>query len=444
MRLQLFNYRLIPFLFLLLLGSQACQEGELDLGDDFISFPTYTALIDTVTMQLSTFKADSIVTSSTSNALVGHYRHPILGGQEALSYFSLNYPTSYSWDDEKQVFDSLVVVLKPNAYSIGDTTVDAHFQTHRLNEKIETHDDGKLYNTSSFSYDELPIAQTSFRPYPQQKEKLTLRLDDAFAHEIIDFLNTNKNHVDKTTLFAEQFKGFVFRSDTNLTKVAMGFTVSDTSCYLRLYSHIVGLEQEDITNDFPLSNSTLQFNQLNSNDQSVIYNQISDGKSTLKSGESDKVVLLQSGSGLKFRIDFPTLNNLLELKTKGYIVKAVLNLRPDMTLMKTSDLPASIYIADIYRANEIWGYLTDSNGNPVASQLTIDKMYHEDTYYSFDLTGYLNTRLLEPVVDIDQGLVITLPDADMGSSFSWLAINDQTVTSNPSELLLYYYYYDTE
>ncbi|MCT4586238.1 MAG: DUF4270 domain-containing protein [Carboxylicivirga sp.] len=444
MHRYIFNYRFIPFLLLLLIGSPSCQEGELDLGDDFISFPTYTALIDTVTMQLSTFKADSIVTSSTSNALIGYYRHPVLGGQEAKSYFSLNYPSSFSWDEEKQIFDSLVVVLKPNAYSIGDTIVDAHFQIHRLSEEIETHDDGKLYNTSSFSYDEVPIAKESFRPYPKEQEKVKIRINDGFAMEIIDFLNTYKNHVDKNTLFAEQFKGLVFLSDTSLTKAAMGFSVSDTTCYLRLYSHKVGLEQEDITNDFTLSNSTNQFNQLSSNDETVIYNQISNAKSTLKSAQTNRTVMLQSGSGLKFRVDFPSMNSLLELKTKGYIVKAILLLRPDMTVMKTSDLPAQVYIGDIYRSNDIWGYLTDGNNNPIASQLTVDKMYHEDTYYAFDLTNYINTRLQEPVVDTDRGLVITLPDDNMGSSFTWLRVNDQNVVSNPSELQLYYYYYDNE
>lgn len=434
----------LPLVLLSVFGLSSCQEGELDLGDDFISFPTYTALIDTVTIQLSTFKEDSVITSGTGNALIGYYHHPIMGGQEAKSFFSMSYPSDFSWDKDKQVYDSLVMVLRTNNYSIGDTTVEANFSVHRLSEKITTNTDGKLYNTSSFSYELVPLAQKLFRPYPQHEKRFTMRMDDTFASELIEFFNTYGNHTDKSSLFEEQFYGLLMQCDTNLTRSAIGHEVNDTSCYLRMYSHKTGLEQSNIIDDFALSNSTYQFNQLTSNDETVQFNQLPDKKSVIKEQNSGNMALLQSGSGLKFRIDFPTLNNLLELQNKGYIIKAEIRLKPDMTLMKTSDLPDNLYIGDIYRANDIWGYLTDSNGNTMTSNLNIDNIYHENTYYSFDLTGYLNSRLEEQVVDIEQGLVITLPDDDMGSAYTWLAINGQSAASNASQLLLYYYYYDTE
>jgi hypothetical protein len=431
-------------MLLLVAGFISCQEGELDLGDDFISFPTYTALIDTVTIQLSTFKEDSVITSGTGNALIGYCHHPIMGGQEAKAYFSLNYPTDYSWDNDKQVFDSLVMILRTNTYSIGDTTLNASFSAHRLNQQITTNTDGKLYNTSAFSHNPIALAQKTFRPYPKHDKRLTMRMDDDFALEMIEFFKTYDNHTDKKNLFNEQFNGFVIQCDTNLTRAAIGFEVNDTACCLRMYSHTTGLEQKNIVDDFSLGSTTYQFNQLTSHNASVIFNQLSSKKELIKEQNSGHIALLQSGSGFKFRIDFPTLNNLLELKNKGYIIKAELRLKPDKSIMRTSDLPSTIYIGDIYRANEIWGYLTDSDGNALTSNLYIDRVYHENTYYSFDLTSYINTRLQEEVVDINQGLAIYLPDADMGSSFNWLAINGQTASSNASQLLLYYYYYDTE
>lgn len=441
---SLIKFLYLQFVLLSVLGLSSCQEGELDLGDDFISFPTYTALIDTVTIQLSTFKEDSVITSGTNHALIGFYHHPIMGGQEAKAYFSLNYPTDYSWDDEKQVFDSLVMILRTNAYSIGDTTINASFSAYRLNEQIVTNTDGKLYSTSSFNYYPDAMAQKRFRPYPNQEKRLTMRMNDDFALEMIEFFKTYDNHTDKKNLFDEQFNGFVIQCDTNLTRAAIGFEVNDTACCLRMYSHTTGLEQKNIVDDFSLGNSTYQFNQLTSPNTSVIFNQPSNRKEVIKAKDSGNISLLQSGAGLKFRIDFPTLNNLLELKNMGYIIKAELRLKPDMAIMRTSDLPETIYIGEIYRANEIWGYLTDSDGNTLTSELHTDRVYHENTYYSFDLTSYINTRLQEDVVDTDQGLAINLPDADMGSTFNWLAINGQSTSTNASQLLLYYYYYDTE
>ncbi|MBS2211722.1 DUF4270 family protein [Carboxylicivirga mesophila] len=435
-------YKHTVFIIVLIVGLASCQQGELDLRDDFIGSDSYTALIDTVTIQMSTFRSDSVVSSSTGSALIGHIHHKLLGGQEAKSYFTMSYPNDLSWDTEKQVFDSLLVVLKPNGYYIGDTIADAEYHVHRVNETISS-DDGYYYSTNSFSYDEVPIASKSFHPSPGKGNELTIRLNDNFAKEIIDFVNEYKNHSDKSTLFKEQFKGLVFTCDTNTTRSAIGYSSGDESAIFRFYSHTIGIEKEEIVDELSIDGTLTQFNHFYSNDKSIKYNQLDNRKTLLREQDADNMTLLQNGSGLQFRIDFPTINNLLELKAQGHIVKAELRIKPNMEVMAIKDLPSTLYIADIYRANEIWGYLSDSNGNTLNSSLVIDYIYQEDTYYTFDITYYLNSRLLEPVVDIDRGLVISLPD-NVGSSYSWLAANGKTSGNNPSELLLYYYYYDTE
>ncbi|MCU4155805.1 DUF4270 family protein [Carboxylicivirga sp. A043] len=420
----------------------SCQEGELDMDDNFIYTSTYTSLIDTVTIQLSTI-VDTVKTTSTGNALIGYHQHPIMGGQTAQSYFSLSAPSNFSWDTEKEVFDSLVLVLRPTGYSIGDTTVDALFNVHELTETIELNDDGSLYNTNSFAFKETPISTESFRPYPQKEEEVNMRLDDTYAISIIDFLNTYKNHTDKNSLFEEDYKGFVINCDTTQTRAAMAFEVSDSTSYLRLYSHTVEQEKIEKEQTFSLK-STTQFNEIYAHNKDIIFNQLEDKKSRLTEQSTDGMVILQSGLGYKFRVDLPSLNNLIELETKGHIVKAELRIHPNMDIMQTDELPSTLYIGDIYRANEIWGYLTDTNSNLLTSVLTVDRMYHENTYYSFDLTYYINSRMQEAVVDTDQGLFITLPDDDMGSSLMWLAVNGHSITNNNSKLLLYYYYYDNE
>ncbi len=428
--------------FLVIICFSACQEGSLDMADSFVYTSTYTALIDTVTIQLSTI-VDTVKTSNTSNALIGYYENPILGGQEAKTYFSLSAPGSFTWDTEKEVFDSLVMVLHPNSYAIGDTTVDAYFKLHKLSETIELNDDGSLYNTNSFSYDATPISTHTFRPYPQAKEEIIMRLDDSFSKSIIDFLNTYKNHTDKYSLFEEEFKGFIVACDTNLSKVALGFEVSDSTSYLRLYSHTIGLEKVENQQTFSLQQTT-HFNEIQTHNSDVIYNQLTDKKERLPEQQANGKAILQSGLGHKLRVDLPTINNLLELKAKGHVVKAELRIHPDLDIMETDELPSTLYIGDIYRANEIWGYLSDVNGNALTSNLVIDPIYNEDTYYSFDLTTYINSRLEESIIDADQGLFITIPESQIGSSLTWLCVNGHTITKNKSKLLLYYYYYDIE
>lgn len=434
---------LIPAYLIISIWFSSCQEGELDMDDSYVYTSTYTALIDTVTLQLSTI-VDTVVTSNTSNALVGYYQHPVMGGQAALSYFSLNMPSDFTWDTDEEVFDSLTLILRPNAYSIGDTMVDASFSIHELMETIELDDDdNSLYNTNSFQYKSTPVGSQNFRPYPQEKEEVEIRLNDSYALRIIEFLNEYENHVDKSSLFEDEYKGLVVKCDTNTTRAAIGFQVSDTTSYLRLYSHTVDLEKREKEQTLSLK-SPLHFNEIYANNKDIIYNKLEDKKGNLPEQKTNGMVMLQSGLGYRFRVDFPALNNLLELEVKGHIVKAELRIYPDMNIMKSGDLPSSLNIGDIYRANEVWGSLSDANGNPLTSRLILDNIYHEDTYYSFDLTNYINSRMQEPIVDTDRGLFITLPNTNMGSSLMWLAANGHTVTKNNSKLLLYYYYYDNE
>ncbi len=434
-----------PFLIGLIIAilNSSCQSGELDLGDDFISSQTYTALIDTVTVQFSTIKADSIATSGGGVGLIGYHQHPILGGQESKSYFSMNMPSTFSWDEEEQIFDSLTLVINPTGYFIGDTLTKSLYNIHRLSEKIDFHDDGKLYNTSAFNYSAETLGSSTISSYPYQKEKVEIRLNDTYANEIIDFMLEYKNHQDKSTLFKDQFKGIVINCDTNLTRATYSYALGDTSSYICLYSHKINLEKEEIATKFPLSAAS-HFNQIASINKQVKFNQIPDGKTLLNEQKTNNKVLIQSGTGFKTRIDFPGLKSLLELKAKGHFVKAELRLYPDMDFIKTKDLLNTIYISDIYRANDIWGLVTDASGNALTSALKVDNMYHESTYYSFDLTNYLNTRLYEEVIDTDRGLVISFADSDTGKSLNWLAFNGHYSSDRPSQLILYYYFYDTE
>jgi len=423
----------------------SCQQGELSMGDDFISSGSYTTLIDTVNVQLSTIKADSIVTSSASQGLVGYLHHPFTGGQEARTYFALHSPSDFKWDSQTQVLDSLVLILGSNSYSIGDTTCDVRLKVHALSEAIQPHDDGKLYNSSSFLFKDPALAQVQFRPYPSKKGKLRIRLSDDYAQEMIDLLVRYNQHEDQATLFKNQFNGFVILSDTSLTRSVLSYAISDTSSYLRLYSHVNGLEKVEKTDDLRLSTKNKLFNQFCLSDEANTYHQdLTNGKALLKEQKSNGRTLLQSGYGYRIRVDFPSLDKLLELKAKGYIVKAELRLIPDMQHMQSRSLPPFLYIREINRANTLGGYLMNANKKPLLSHLHVDHMYHEETAYTFDLTNYMHSRLAAPIVDTDYGLVITLPETKQSSSLEWLAVYGQSVKHKQSQLRLYYYYYDTE
>ena len=51
-------------------------------------------------------------------------------------------------------------------------------------ENIEVADDGYLYNTSSFNYNETPVGNLLFYPKPSSGQKLEIRLDDLLGMNI--------------------------------------------------------------------------------------------------------------------------------------------------------------------------------------------------------------------------------------------------------------------
>lgn len=421
----------------------SCSEGQIGISDNYINTDSYTALIDTFTIQLSTFKEDSTVSSSTENTLIGNYKHPVLGEQQSIAFFSFSEPTDFVWDEDKELFDSLTLILNGNGYSIGDTCVDCTYTIHELQEMLIKNDDGYLYNTSDFNYSLETIGQTTFRPYPTQNKELEIRLKDDYAQRIISFLLEYKNHEDLSTLFKEMFKGFVIKSDSP-TESAIGYELSDDSSFLRLYSHFARQEEESETKDFSVSSGNLQFNKLINHGSGIFFTGIDNRKDLLPEQMSDERAIIQSGSGFKLRIDFPYINNLHELNAKGHIIKAELRLKPDMTLMQSNDLPPYLLIGDLYRANEFWAYLSNTSGESITSTLYIDNLYNENTYYSFDLTNYINARLEEDIIDNELGLEVTISDSHAPNSLNWLIVNGHTANINNSELLLYYYDYDTE
>ncbi len=422
-----------------------CSDGALDLGDHFIHTPTYTALIDSVSISLSTIRADSIATTGTGSGLVGYYQHSSLGGQEAVSYFSISPSENFTWDTKKEVYDSITFVLHPNGYSMGDTTSTFHLKVHQLAEEIEKHDDGKLYNVSHIHFDESStLGEKAFQPFPNRKKKLEVKLDDALGRSIIDFMVTNKNQTDGANLFRETYKGFALACDTDLTRSVLGISATDELAFIRLYSHRVGLEKEVEERNFPLESATKQFTEIISHDNNTIYNSIEDGKDKLSESASQSTSLLQAGSGYGVRIDFPYLNNLLEIKAEGRIVKAELIIRPMTGTFKHDALPPAIYMAEVNKVNSIVQYFTDSDGNPIAATLVTDPMYHENTYYKYDVTSYLNYRITEPIIDPQKGLMMVLPENLNSQTLDHVTLGGHTNTQSQSELHIYYYYYDTE
>ncbi len=420
----------------------SCSEGDLDIGQDFIDYSSYTALIDSVSIQLSTIKDDSVSTSAPKNALIGHYQHPLLGNQECRSFLPINAPTNYTWED-KEVLDSISLILRPSSYFLGDTSESMTINVHLLNESIEVNDDDYLSNNSSFEViEDAPLGSYTFKPKPNSGERIEINLNTDFAERIIEFIQEYKNDDEKADLFRETFYGLRLSSTQSASNGVIGISTSDSIPYLRLYSHVVGLEKVSKYRDIELNNSSTSFNQIINYNQDNVYNQISTSKQKLVENESEGLSILQAGSGYKIRIDFPYLNNLLELKQLGHVIKAELHLIPDMTLQSWQDLPGTIYLSELDKNNVFQSYIVTSNNDAITPILYTDQLYDENSYYVCDISDYINALLSLDMIDTGYGLCMTLPVEDLSSSLDGLILKGNKSDGFSSKLHLYYYYYD--
>ena len=127
----------------LLLGLMLLAAGcTKDIGSIGVGLPnaqtnTGAYLLDTLTIRASTVLRDSVVTSGSPYLLVGRYTDPVLGTLTARSILRLGVAGGNFRPDPTYQYDSLTLVLKPDAYRYGDTTkTQALFEVHRLTDPL--------------------------------------------------------------------------------------------------------------------------------------------------------------------------------------------------------------------------------------------------------------------------------------------------------------------
>ena len=74
----------------------SCQDEEIlmNLGDNYLNSQTTIALVDSISVNLSTFKIDSIPTSGTDYVLAGSYTDDYFGTMSSSGYFQVEMPSA--------------------------------------------------------------------------------------------------------------------------------------------------------------------------------------------------------------------------------------------------------------------------------------------------------------------------------------------------------------
>lgn len=415
-----------------------CNNDDLifEIGGKYVDENMQIIFTDSISVNTYTIKWDSIPTSGYRRFLVGKYPDDVFGNISSRSYTKVHLPEGTSSIPNDAVFDSLQMILLYNGYSIGDTTKTFIIKVHRLEDKLIPGESGDFFNTSSLDFDPVPYGQITFTPRPVGGDTVKIRLSDTFGSELFDAFKDESDIVAEQSSFENYLKGFVINYDDSNESVIGFHAYGDTIPLLRMFYHYVDLEIIHKRIDFIIgtryeNDINLQFNQITSTD--VSFELPSGQQDKVSALENDSTTFIQGGTGIFTRIEIPYLKNILEINSNIEVLHAELVLEPLSNSYTRNTIPLELSAYETNNANE---FIT-----PVSNiaDLTIDDLFYEDTRYRFDITDFINAKLIEQT-DKVPSLLITL--SGVCDTIDRLIIGSRWHERNDVRLELYYMRYE--
>jgi hypothetical protein len=261
-------WRGFSVIIVLVFAAYSCTKIKTtDIGSDLIPAVDNISTFDTT---LEVITENFIFPDSTQPRLVGNIdgttpamvagyisNDPQFGTTNGSLYFYVSpplYPYPYEVKDSLYL-DSAVLAIKWNGITYGDTDRVQKFDVFRLDAPLDG--DSAYRITDEFSYGAL-IGSSSFAPkilddslFPRGqavKNQLRIRLSDDFGRAMLA-LDTS-GALGKDSLFKRFLPGLAVVPDVagaSTANAIMGFTVSDTNTYLRVYYRYDTASRKDTT-----------------------------------------------------------------------------------------------------------------------------------------------------------------------------------------------------
>jgi len=440
----MYKFLILIFLGLLIVSCDSdADAGEFVVGADYLAVKNKVISIDTVSIDVSTIKLDSLVTSSESRILVGNYDDPLFGKVKSDSYFQVStntfnlYSQNSDTDATGYVFDSIAMILRYDKYYYADTTKVQTLNIYRVLNKFKPNvNDDSFYNNSSLNYNDTSLGTITYRPKPIGRDSINIKLKSEFGLEL--FNKFKNNEMTNSTEFTEYLKGFVVTSSVNTSGSVIGFNLSSV---LRLYySKGTGDTEDSYKKNFTILDVSKQFNAISSDRAGTLIQDLPLSKMNLSSLYTGNKGFIQSGTGIVCRVDFPYIKQLKYLSDKGAIVDAKLIMKPvKNSYSEMFPLPEKLSVYVVDKLNRIKATLTDSNSeNLVAVLNNGNDEFDENVRYELSLGLFLQKEMLKQS-DSKYGLLFTLPI--LSKVVDRVVLGDQNNKENKIQLKIYYITY---
>ncbi|MDP4130016.1 MAG: DUF4270 family protein [Bacteroidota bacterium] len=429
-RKSFFRHHLYLYLlaFLLIPGAFSCTKPAINFDSNFGSDnSTNVVVVDTFEIKVSTVFLDSFPTSGTGTMLIGEYQDPYLGTISSRSFSEITYPALLPTLTNLSTYDSIQLIFRISKTFYGDTTKVQRYLVSQLTGLLDyPYLQAAFYNKDSIPYDPniLGSADVQINPtagYTSQKtgDSIKINLPDALGRDFFKLLYNHSDTVKNKQTFRGYFKGLTIYPDLSKPGAAYGFK---DSMFVRLYYHEPGVVQQLKFIDFPYVNKSNQFNQISYNRTGTSIQNIGQQNNEIPSAATGNMAFLQPSTSLYVKLLFPTINRLLQYQDYLSVLKAQLVIKAvDGTYSPLLALPPQINLAMSTQANTMGSTLSAGTGN-----LNVDYLYGANTSYSYDITSYIQQKILLGVEDNRQnGLFLTVPAPAYNTSFNRLVVGDQ-------------------
>lgn len=422
----------------------ACSTDALN-DSDFLAGETFTdsnirvMLLDTITVQTSTMKFDSIGTSEATRMLVGKYSDPVFGTMRSASHIEF-LPESYTVDSEAQ-YDSIVFVLKYDNYYYNDTLKTNTIVLKELVKELKPEGD-TFYNSSFVESSEEVVGSVAYTPRPLGSDSLNINISDTLGAALFEALQ--QKTIVNSEEFTDFFKGFSVQPAESDNGSIIGFSLA--SSYMRLYfseTEEDGLVEDYLDFQINTSDSPVHFfNRITSEDPNDYLKSLTNQEMNINSSVSNNQSFIQSGIGIATRIQFPHIKSVHDIGGKGTLLDAVLKIKPAIgsyndKLMLRDTL--NVYLVD--RNNDLTEQLFVGGVAAVQAILNRDNQEFNDIYYEIHLSSYIE-KLLVTDMDTEEALIL-LPD-NYNATVDRFVMNGNTNADYPTTLELTYAIYDED